>query len=163
MNERVTVVAVDGPKVERIVENLLTNAARHTPPGTTVWIRVRGQDGGVLIGFMSHLILDEVWAVQWRGGLRLKSSFGTALKLWDKVWWANISAYAKLIRHWDVFDQYVDSAPALDPVPLAARVLDPALRPVLPDRRDRRVRADAVAAAGRAPSPSGTTTGFWAR
>jgi PAS domain S-box-containing protein len=43
------VVAVDAPKVERIVENLLTNAARHTPPGTTVWIRVRGQDGGVLI------------------------------------------------------------------------------------------------------------------
>jgi hypothetical protein len=29
------------------------------------------------------------------------------------------SAYAKLIRHWDVFDQYVDSAPALDPVPLS--------------------------------------------
>jgi PAS domain S-box-containing protein len=43
------VVAVDGPKVERIVENLLANAARHTPPGTTVRVRVRGQDGGVLI------------------------------------------------------------------------------------------------------------------
>ncbi len=53
--------------------------------------------GAVLIGFMSHLILDEIWAVDWGGGLRLKSSFGTAFKLWDKVWWANISTYAKLI------------------------------------------------------------------
>jgi hypothetical protein len=51
----------------------------------------------VLLGFMSHLVLDELWAVDWRNGCRLKSSFGTALKLWDKVWWANISAYAKLI------------------------------------------------------------------
>jgi hypothetical protein len=53
--------------------------------------------GAVLLGFMSHLVLDELWAVDWRNGCRLKSSFGTALKLWDKVWWANISAYAKLI------------------------------------------------------------------
>jgi hypothetical protein len=53
--------------------------------------------GAVLIGFLSHLILDEIWAVDWRNGCRLKSSFGTALKLWDKVWWANISTYAKLI------------------------------------------------------------------
>lgn len=53
--------------------------------------------GGVMVGFLSHLILDEIWAVQISGGIRLKSSFGTALKLWDKVWWANISTYAKLI------------------------------------------------------------------
>lgn len=43
------VVAVDGPKVERIVENLLANAARHTPPGTRVWVSVRARDDGVLI------------------------------------------------------------------------------------------------------------------
>jgi membrane-bound metal-dependent hydrolase YbcI (DUF457 family) len=62
--------------------------------------------GGVLIGFMSHLILDEIWAVQFRGGFRLKSSFGTAIKLWDKVWWANISAYAKLILlTWVLMDE----------------------------------------------------------
>ena len=30
---------VDGPKVERIIENLLVNTTRHTPPGTPVWIR----------------------------------------------------------------------------------------------------------------------------
>jgi PAS domain S-box-containing protein len=43
------VVELDGPKVERIVENLLVNAARHTPPGTTIWVRVRGKDDGVTI------------------------------------------------------------------------------------------------------------------
>jgi two-component system, cell cycle sensor histidine kinase and response regulator CckA len=43
------VIALDGPKVERIVENLLANAGRHTPPGTKVWVRVRAEDGGVLL------------------------------------------------------------------------------------------------------------------
>ena len=42
-------VAVDGSKVERIVENLLANAARHTPPGTQIWVRVESHDQGVLI------------------------------------------------------------------------------------------------------------------
>ncbi len=40
------VADVDGPKVERIVENLLINTVRHTPAGTPVWIRAlaRGPD-----------------------------------------------------------------------------------------------------------------------
>jgi PAS domain S-box-containing protein len=42
-------VSVDGAKVERILENLLSNAIRHTPDGTRIWIRGRGQDGGVLL------------------------------------------------------------------------------------------------------------------
>jgi PAS domain S-box-containing protein len=42
-------VAVDAPKVERIVENLLANAARHTRAGTPVWVRVEACDGGALI------------------------------------------------------------------------------------------------------------------
>jgi PAS domain S-box-containing protein len=41
-------VAVDAPKVERIVENLLANAARHTPAGTPVWVRVQAAAGGAL-------------------------------------------------------------------------------------------------------------------
>jgi PAS domain S-box-containing protein len=40
---------VDAPKVERIVENLLANALKHTPSGTDVNVRVEGRDGGVLI------------------------------------------------------------------------------------------------------------------
>jgi K+-sensing histidine kinase KdpD len=43
------VVAVDAAKVERIVENLLANTARHTPEGGTVWLRVSPEAGGVLI------------------------------------------------------------------------------------------------------------------
>jgi PAS domain S-box-containing protein len=42
-------VAVDAPKVERIVENLLANVARHTRAGTAVWVRVEACDGGALM------------------------------------------------------------------------------------------------------------------
>jgi signal transduction histidine kinase len=43
------VASVDGPKVERIVENLLANAARHTPPATTIWVKVLAEGDGVTI------------------------------------------------------------------------------------------------------------------
>lgn len=53
--------------------------------------------GGVFIGYLSHLILDEFYSIEWyRGRLRLKSSFGTALKLFGHGWWANGSVYLKL-------------------------------------------------------------------
>jgi PAS domain S-box-containing protein len=44
-------VSLDPGKVERIIENLLANAARHTPPDTPVWVRVEqpSGDGGVLL------------------------------------------------------------------------------------------------------------------
>ncbi len=42
-------VSVDGAKIERIVENLLANTARHTDPDTPIWVWVRAHDGGVLI------------------------------------------------------------------------------------------------------------------
>jgi signal transduction histidine kinase len=41
--------AVDAPKVERIVDNLIVNAVRHTPLGTEIAVRVRPEDGGVVI------------------------------------------------------------------------------------------------------------------
>ncbi|MGQ0669283.1 MAG: ATP-binding protein [Actinomycetota bacterium] len=43
------VASIDAAKVERIVENLLANAARHTPPGTRLWVRSGRNGGGVLI------------------------------------------------------------------------------------------------------------------
>ena len=54
--------------------------------------------GGVVIGYLSHLLLDEVYSFQWRRGrLRLKKSFGTALKMYRRGrWWPNVSTYAKL-------------------------------------------------------------------
>ena len=42
-------VQADAIKVKRIVENLLTNTARHTPPGTQVWVKVSAQPDGALI------------------------------------------------------------------------------------------------------------------
>jgi PAS domain S-box-containing protein len=43
------VADVDAAKVERIVENLVSNAVRHTPEDSPVLIRVARVDGGVLI------------------------------------------------------------------------------------------------------------------
>ena len=40
---------VDPAQVERIVENLVTNAVRYTPPGTPVWVRVGSHERGALI------------------------------------------------------------------------------------------------------------------
>lgn len=52
----------------------------------------------VFVGFLSHLVLDEFWSVSLRWGrLRFKKSFGTALKLWSRSTWANVSTYAKLL------------------------------------------------------------------
>jgi membrane-bound metal-dependent hydrolase YbcI (DUF457 family) len=53
--------------------------------------------GGVFLGSFSHLLLDEIWSVEWeRGRWRFKSSFGTALKLWGDSPWSNFSTYSKL-------------------------------------------------------------------
>ena len=52
----------------------------------------------VVLGFLSHLLLDEVYAVDWQGKkIRVKKSFGTAMKFFSKRPWANVTTYAKLI------------------------------------------------------------------
>ena len=42
-------VPVDPVQVERIVENLVLNAAKHTPAGTAIWVRARREDDGILL------------------------------------------------------------------------------------------------------------------
>ena len=42
-------LAVDPGQIERVVENLVLNAAKHTPSGTPIWITVREEDDGALI------------------------------------------------------------------------------------------------------------------
>lgn len=42
-------VHVDAPKVERVVENLLVNAAKHTGADDRVWLRITRREEGVLI------------------------------------------------------------------------------------------------------------------
>lgn len=53
--------------------------------------------GAVVLGFMSHLILDEIWSIDFRRGkYAFKKSFGTAMKLWGNNRWANYVTYTKL-------------------------------------------------------------------
>jgi len=49
----------------------------------------------VVLGFMVHLILDELWSIDLKR-FRVKKSFGTAIKLWGNKRWGNFSVYAKL-------------------------------------------------------------------
>jgi len=42
-------IPTDVSKVERIVENLVMNAVRHTAPGTTIWARTRAADDGAVL------------------------------------------------------------------------------------------------------------------
>jgi signal transduction histidine kinase len=42
-------MSVDGPKIERVVENLIRNAIRHTPEGTSIWVTVNAHADGALI------------------------------------------------------------------------------------------------------------------
>lgn len=40
---------IDAPKVERVIENLLMNAAKHTPSGTDVWVSLRDEGSKVMM------------------------------------------------------------------------------------------------------------------
>ena len=50
----------------------------------------------VVIGFLVHLTMDEIWSIDIKHGFRLKKSFGTALKFFSGDLLANVSVYAKL-------------------------------------------------------------------
>lgn len=52
---------------------------------------------GVMIGFFSHLLLDEIWSVNFEGlRIKLKSSAGSALKFFSPEVWPNMVCYAIL-------------------------------------------------------------------
>lgn len=54
--------------------------------------------GAVVLGYLIHLILDELWAIEfYRGRFRLKNSFGTAFKMFSKRWFPNFFTYGLLI------------------------------------------------------------------
>ncbi len=53
---------------------------------------------GVFLGFLSHLILDEVYSVEWTGvNLKLKKSAGSAMKMVGRNQGANIVTYGLLL------------------------------------------------------------------
>ena len=51
----------------------------------------------VVLGFVVHLVMDELWSVDTSGGIRFKKSFGTALKFFGADGLANFAVYSKLI------------------------------------------------------------------
>ncbi len=54
--------------------------------------------GGVAIGFLSHLLLDELYSVQWSGlRLRLNKSAGSAFKMTSSRFFPNVFTYAMLM------------------------------------------------------------------
>ena len=53
--------------------------------------------GGVMLGFLSHLILDEIYSVDLNGLVpKLKSSAGSAFKLFSSSVWGTAACYALL-------------------------------------------------------------------
>lgn len=62
-------------------------------------VRIKGlMAAGVAIGFFSHLLLDEIYSVEWSGvRLKLKKSAGSAIKFFGEGLAGNAAAYALLI------------------------------------------------------------------
>lgn len=73
--------------------------------------------GAVMLGYLSHLVLDELYSVTWsRGQMHFKKSFGTALKVFGQGVWPNVSAYAKLaILTWIILQEPAWMAPPTAP------------------------------------------------
>ena len=56
------------------------------------------KSGAVVLGYVIHLLLDELYAIKWyRGRFRFKSSFGTAMKFFSRSIWANTVTYGVLM------------------------------------------------------------------
>jgi hypothetical protein len=53
--------------------------------------------GGTMLGFLSHLVLDELFAVNLMGVVPHLNQFaGSAVKLWSKSWLATLTTYTIL-------------------------------------------------------------------
>ena len=63
-------------------------------PSTSPLIRVT-MASAVILGFMSHLVLDEMFSVDLTGK-RIKRSFGTAMKFWAPSMTSTLAVYALL-------------------------------------------------------------------
>jgi hypothetical protein len=78
----------------------------------------------VMVGFFSHLLLDEICSVDLRGA-RLNKAFGTAIKFWSPSPWSTLGMYALLsYLVWQVIQQWPDRPFELGrPVPLPTLAL----------------------------------------
>ena len=81
------VASVDPGQIERIVDNLLENAVRHTPTGTAVVVRVEQSGDAVLIAVdddgpgVPDAFRAEIFELFNRGGKALSSERGTGIGL----------------------------------------------------------------------------------
>lgn len=76
------------------IAGLITALLCSCPDSTRRMFKV----GGVVTGYVWHLLLDEFYAMHWENGrFRFKKSFGTAFKMFGKNPWANLSTYGKLM------------------------------------------------------------------
>jgi hypothetical protein len=73
----------------------------------------------VVLGFLSHQLLDEVCSVNLRGA-RVNKAFGTALKFWAPSPWSTLAVYALLgYLTWRILQVWPDD-PAITPSRLPA-------------------------------------------
>jgi PAS domain S-box-containing protein len=81
------IAQVDVPKLERIVENLLANARRHTPSGTEVAVSVAPHAGGVVIAVddkgpgVAPEERDTIFEIFTRGAATTSQGIGVGLSL----------------------------------------------------------------------------------
>jgi hypothetical protein len=69
----------------------------------------------VVIGFFSHLLLDEVCSVDLRGA-RVNKAFGTAIKFWAPSPWTTLVMYGLLsYLSWRVIQSWPDDPSRFDP------------------------------------------------
>jgi hypothetical protein len=54
--------------------------------------------GAVVLGFLTHLVLDEIWSVRLgQFGAKAKKAFGTAMKFHGPVLWSNVVTYVLFV------------------------------------------------------------------
>lgn len=69
----------------------------------------------VMLGFFSHLLLDEICSVDLHGA-RVNKAFGTAIKLWAPSIWSTIAMYALLsYLTWRVMDLWPEGPFTFEP------------------------------------------------
>lgn len=82
--------------------------------------------GGVMVGFLSHLVLDELYAVDFMGSaVRHHKHAGSALKLFSSSWPANATTYGLLAFAGHGYVQSPAPVPPPPPLPSASRTPSP--------------------------------------
>ncbi len=77
-----------------VIAGLITLLVCSCPDAPPKYFKV----GAVVLGYVVHLMLDELWAIEvYRGRFRLKNSFGTAFKMFSKRWFPNVFTYGVLL------------------------------------------------------------------